>query len=251
MRIIQFMEMEEIMRKVVAPFVFALCLAGAVATQAQECHRITFPRGEASAVLKGEVSAAHSYCYKLRVREGQRLIAHLTSRERRARFSISPDYFDADFLPRAYEVTDWEGVPESAAGNDYLIMVTLSAKRVTDTYTLEVNIPAAGSANTRRAAAAPCGKFSGTYSTDYGPLRLTRTGDQVHGVYGTDQEQDSTVNGTVRGNVLSGRWTEPGRKGTFRFTLDANGRSFTGSFFYDGDRNKAGEWGGHCGDDGH
>jgi len=101
---------------------------------------------------------------------------------------------------------------------------------------------------TRRADVEPCGDLSGIYLTHYGPLRLTRTGDQVRGIYTSDRKQDSTVDGTVRGNVLSGRWTEPGRKGTFRFTLDPDGRSFTGKFFFDGDPNEAGEWGGHCGD---
>jgi hypothetical protein len=250
MRIIQFIEREITMRKIIITIVFTLCLLIASATQAQQCQRITFQRGQTSAVVKGQVSAARSVCYKLHARNGRRLIAHLTSPDRRVRFSISPDYYDADFLARGYNVTDWDGELESPAGDDFMIMVTLSAKKITDTYTLEVNIPTTASANTtRRANVEPCGNFSGTYQTNYGPLRLTRTGDQVRGAYTTDQGQNSTLSGTVRGNVLSGRWTEPGTKGTFKFTLDSDGRSFTGRFFVDGDPNGAGEWGGHCGDD--
>jgi len=70
-------------------------------------------------------------------------------------------------------------------------------------------------------------------------------GDQVRGVYSSAAGKDSTVTGTVRGNVLTGRWREPSGKGTFTFTLDPDGRSFTGSFSADGS-NEDGEWGGHC-----
>src|SRR5438309_304371 len=70
--------------------------------------------------------------------------------------------------------------------------------------------------------------------------------DQVRGVYATSAAQDSTVTGTLRGNVLTGRWSEPSGKGTFRFTLDPDGRSFTGRFGLGGDSKNAGEWDGHC-----
>ena len=239
------------MKRMILTAALALLLLGANEVRAQQCKRITFQRGQSSAVLKGQVSAGRPVCYKLRARNGQRLIAHVTSPGRRARLSVSPDYFDADFLPGADDVTDWKGALESPAGDDFLIAVSLTGKNGVDTYTLEVNIPSAGTASTsHRVAVAPCGNFSGVYLTNYGPLRLTRTGDQVRGSYSSEEGKDSSVTGTVRGNLLTGRWTEPGRRGTFRFTLDPDGSSFTGSFTFDGDRNEAGEWGGHCQGDG-
>src|SRR6266404_7044301 len=92
-----------------------LLLLGAGEPRAQQCKRITFERGQTVAVLKGEVSAVHPVCYNLRARNGQRLVAHLTSPGRRVRFSVAPDYFDADFLADAVDVTDWKGVLESPA----------------------------------------------------------------------------------------------------------------------------------------
>ena len=76
----------------------------------------------------------------------------------------------------------------------------------------------------------PCGPFSGLYRTTYGMLRLTRTGNRVRGVYTTRSRNDSSLSGTVRGNVLTGTWVEPDSRGRFRFTLGRDGRSFTGSF---------------------
>jgi hypothetical protein len=148
-------------------------------------------------------------------------------------------------------VSNWEGELGSASGaGDFLIVV--ETPRAGVTFTLEVTIPPAGRTGSLspRAAVAPCGDFSGVYQTHYGPLRLERTGDQVRGSYRSEDGRDSAVAGTVRGNVLTGRWTEPGSKGRLRFTLDPDGRSFTGSFAYDGDPNDAGEWGGHCGEGG-
>ena len=246
----QFIERKRIMKTLAAGFFLALLLSG-VEVRAQQCKRITFQRGLTSAVLKGKVSIDQPVCYKLRARNNQRLVAHLTSPRRRVRFSVSPDYFDADFLEGAADVTDWDGKLFSNAGDDFMIVVTLTPRNAEDSFTLEVTIPPAGrTTSSRRAPVAPCGDFSGEYLTHYGPLQLTRTGDQVRGVYTTDDGKDSTVTGTVRGNILTGRWAEPGRKGTLRFTLDPDGRSFTGSFAFDGDPNEAGEWGGHCRGDG-
>ena len=124
----------------------------------------------------------------------------------------------------------------------------MTGKRGVDTFTLVVTIASAAGARSAppRAQRAPCGNFSGVYDTHYGLLRFTRTGDQVRGSYTTGEGIKGTVSGTVRGNVLAGRWTEPSSKGRFRFMLDPDGRSFTGSFSLDADPNEASEWGGTC-----
>ena len=236
------------MKTLAATFFLALLL-GATDARAQCAgpKRVAFQRGTTTSVIKGAVGASKAVCYQLRVRTGQRMIVHLSSPARGARFTVIPEGYDVEPITGAEDVDSWDGVLD--ATGEYTISV--HAPRVGQTYTLEVTIPPAGRASSsRRAPVAPCGDFSGEYLTHYGPLRLTRTGDQVRGVYTTEDGKDSTVTGTVRGNVLTGRWAEPGRKGTLRFALDPDGRSFTGSFAFDGDANEAGEWGGHCRGDG-
>ena len=237
------------MKKIAATIFLALLLLGAAQARAQ-CTRIRFAPGRTGTVINGRVGPNKYAHYCLHAREGQRMSVHLTSPDKRVTFSIAPDGYDADFLEGADGVTDWEGELGSASGaGDFIFAV--GGSRAGSTFTLEVNIPpAARSGNTHRTPAAPCGDFSGVYSTHYGPLRLTRTGDQVRGVYGIEQMGDSSIVGTVRGNVLTGRWKEPQGGGKFRFVLDPDGRSFTGSFSPDGDPSATGEWGGHCDGDG-
>lgn len=94
---------------------------------------------------------------------------------------------------------------------------------------------------------APCGPFSGVYRTTYGLLRLTRTGDRVSGVYSTRSRNDSRLSGTVQGNILAGTWVEPDGRGRFRFTLNRDGRGFTGSFTSNADEGgQSGAWNGTC-----
>lgn len=244
----QFIERKRIMKTIAATFLLAILL-GATDARAQCAgpKRVAFQRGTTTAVIKGSVGASKAVCYQLRVRAGQRMIVHLSSPARGARFTVIPEGYDVEPITGADDVDSWEGVLD--ATGEYTISV--HAPRVGQTYTLEVTIPPAQRASSsRRAAVTPCGDFSGVYLTEYGPLRLTRTGDQVRGVYSSAGGKDSTVTGTVRGNVLTGRWREPSGKGTFAFTLDPDGRSFVGSFSNDGDPNEAGEWGGHCKGDG-
>ena len=224
-------------------FAFVLVLLAAAPDALAQCTRIKFQPGRTDAVIGGKAGANKQACYKLHAREGQRMVAHLTSPGGRARFSILPDMYDGDFLEGAQSVSNWEGVLDSASGaGDFLIVV--EAPRAGVTFTLEVAIPPTGraSSSSSRAAVAPCGDFSGVYQTDYGPLRLTRTGDQVRGSY-SDDGKEGTVTGTVRGNVLSGRWSDPGRKGSFKFRLDPDGHSFTGSFTNDGSSERS-DWNG-------
>jgi hypothetical protein len=233
------------MKKITAAFILALLLLGATEARAQCAgpKRVTFQRGTTTAILKGAVGASKAVCYQIRARAGQRMIVQLTSPTRRARFTVIPDGYDVEPLAGAQDVTSWQGVLDETS--DYTISV--SAPRAGDTYTLEVTIPSTARAGaSQRVERAPCGNFAGVYGTQYGPLRLTRTGAQVRGIYTTEEGLDGTLTGTVRGNVLTGRWKEPGTRGTFRFTLDPDGRSFTGSFASDAEPNEIGEWGGTC-----
>ena len=243
----QFIERKRIMKTLAGTFFLALLLGATDArAQCEGPKRVTFQRGTTTSVIKGAVGASKAVCYQLRVRSGQRMIVHLSSPARSARFSVIPEGYDVEPITGAEDVESWEGVLDDTG--DYTISV--HAPRVGQTYTLEVTIPpAARASSSRRVPVAPCGDFSGVYLTEYGPLRLTRTGDQVRGSYSSAGGQGSTVAGTVRGNILTGRWREPSSKGTFTFTLDPDGRSFTGFFSTDG-TNDEGEWGGHCRGDG-
>jgi len=233
------------MKRIILTTALALLLLGASDARAQ-CDgpkRVAFQRGLTTAVLKGAIPASKAICYQLRARAGQKMIVHLAAPARGVLFTVIPDGYDVE--PLAQDMASWEGVLD--ATGDYTISV--HAPRAGATFTLEISITSATAAkSSSRSTVAPCGDFSGVYLTDYGPLRLTRTGDQVRGVYATDAAKDSTITGTVRGSVLSGRWAEPSGKGTFRFTLDSDGRSFKGSFANDGDSVRS-EWNGHCGDD--
>ena len=228
-----------------------LLLVAAVPDALAQCARIKFAPGRTATVISGKAGAKKQACYTLHAREGQRMTVHLTSPGGRSRFSILPDGYDGDFLEGAESVTNWEGELGSASGaGDFLIVV--ESPRAGETFTLEVTIPSASRASEnnapKRSDATRCGDFSGVYDTHYGLLRFIRTGDEVRGSYTTQEQVKGTITGTVHGKVLIGLWKEPGSKGTLRFTLDPDGRSFTGTFTVGNDQNQASEWGGHCND---
>ena len=80
--------------------------------------------------------------------------------------------------------------------------------------------------------------WSGTWETTYGPMTLTQNGGSVEGTYVHD---DGHLTGTVSGNVLSAQWDEaptragPSDAGSLQFTLAPDGKSFTGTWLYEGD----------------
>lgn len=80
--------------------------------------------------------------------------------------------------------------------------------------------------------------WSGTWNTTYGSMTLTQSGRSVKGTYDHD---DGRLSGTVSGDVLTARWDEtptragPNDAGPLQFTLAPDGRSFTGTWRYDGD----------------
>jgi hypothetical protein len=225
---------------------FALLLLSVTEARAQ-CDgpkRVAFQRGLTTTVINASIPASKAICYQLRARAGQKMIVHLAAPTRGVLFAVIPDGYDVE--PLAQDVASWESVLD--ATGDYTISVY--APHVGQTFALEISIPSTtGAKSSSQSTVAPCGDFSGVYLTEYGPLRLTRTGNQVRGSYTRGRPNDSTVNGTVRGNVLTGTWREPDSKGPFTFTLDSGGRSFKGSFGVDG--GDGGDWNGHCKEDGH
>ena len=231
-------------RIVSATFALSL-LALAAAAQQPQVERVQFPRGRTTAVLSGRADTNGRH-YLLRARAGQRMIVHLTSPKKDIHFQVVPARVGGEAIESSVQSRDWEGdLPETG---DYYVSVF--ANRGAGDFTLEVTIRGAGQPRAATAAAsAPCGNFSGTYDTEFGPLKLTRTGDTVSGSYwweGAGEPSKATVKGTVRGNVLAGRWVQIDDKGTFKFTLSRDGRGFTGSFTTDGNPEGSGEWNGTC-----
>src|SRR4051794_31640236 len=112
------------MKKISATIFLALLLIGATQARAQQCSPIRFAPGRTSAVINGKLNAKGWGCYKLHVRDGQRMTAHLTSPDRRARLSMTAAEYDSDFVTGADSVADWEGELTSASGNgDFLIVI--------------------------------------------------------------------------------------------------------------------------------
>ena len=72
--------------------------------------------------------------------------------------------------------------------------------------------------------------ISGTWSTRYGDMVLIQSGSGVTGCY---QRENSTIVGTMNGNVLEGTWTNTTGtvdSGPFKFTF--SGGSFSGTWGY-------------------
>jgi hypothetical protein len=126
------------MKKISATIFLALLMLGATQVRA-DCSRIKFARGRTTAVLSGRIGPKKVMCYTLHAREGQHMTAHLTSPDKLARFSIVPDGYDADFLERGKDVTDWDGELGSASGaGDFIIFI--EAPRAGSTFTFEITI---------------------------------------------------------------------------------------------------------------
>jgi hypothetical protein len=78
------------------------------------------------------------------------------------------------------------------------------------------------------------GRFTGLWSTvtaagNRYTMRLTQNGDVVSGTYELESGgATGTIAGTIDQGSLSYRWNEGGSKGSGKFTLAADGKSFTG-----------------------
>src|SRR4051812_37183912 len=92
------------MKKILIILSFVV-LFGASEASAQ-CRDIRIARGRISTAIKG-VTTKNFVCYRLRARAGQTITLHLASPDKRVKFSMTQDYFDADFT--AEDVRDWEG----------------------------------------------------------------------------------------------------------------------------------------------
>ena len=81
----------------------------------------------------------------------------------------------------------------------------------------------------------PACDWTGTWSTNWGEMRLVQDGGVVRGDYDWDQGQ---IDGTLDGEVLRGMWTEvPSRQpprdaGDLEFTMAEDCQSFTGRWRY-------------------
>jgi hypothetical protein len=131
------LSMYRIAVKQAAVLVLTFLLLFTAIAQTGRTQRVRFPRGRTTAVLKGAVVRATQDQYILGARGGQKMIVHITSREKNAVFAILGP--DATALPGAEEgadATDWSG--ELPLSGDYSIWV--SPTRGNATYTLEVTI---------------------------------------------------------------------------------------------------------------
>ncbi|MBW2529219.1 MAG: hypothetical protein JRI23_33895 [Deltaproteobacteria bacterium] len=71
--------------------------------------------------------------------------------------------------------------------------------------------------------------FTGTWTTGWGPVTLTQQGDKLTGSY--SGQFRGTLSGTVDGNVADLAWVQTnGERGRAKFTLSADGNSFTGTW---------------------
>jgi hypothetical protein len=83
--------------------------------------------------------------------------------------------------------------------------------------------------------------WSGTWSTTYGMMHLTQSGNQVTGTY---DYNSGHITGTVSGKVLTGTWSEaptyslPNHAGEFQFTISSDGKTFSGGWRFD----SSGSW---------
>ncbi len=93
---------------------------------------------------------------------------------------------------------------------------------------------------------APSRGLAGTWETNWGPLTLTATGDQVSGTYGDGQGR---IEGTLSagGRRMEGTWSEPPsyeppeHAGRVVFELSDDGDSLGGYWWY-GEDEEGGEW---------
>ena len=82
-------------------------------------------------------------------------------------------------------------------------------------------------------------------SPSWGWMSMTQSGSSVTGFY---EHDDGKLSGTVSGKILTGRWSEsptyagPNDAGPMVLTMAADGKSFTGTWLYDGGGGGFGGW---------
>lgn len=92
---------------------------------------------------------------------------------------------------------------------------------------------------TYRTGVAPTkGNFSGTWTTDFGKVVLTQSGNKVSGTYDSPQ---GTIDGTVEpGGKLRFKWVQTSGHGVGEFVLGADGMTFYGTWHYTGANGEVG-----------
>ena len=82
---------------------------------------------------------------------------------------------------------------------------------------------------------------SGTFNTGWGPIILRHSGGSVTGTY---YEGKAKVTGSLKGLVLTGKWTQTSGSGDFVFTFSADGSSFKGKWRSKGNTSWYENWNG-------
>jgi hypothetical protein len=91
------------------------------------------------------------------------------------------------------------------------------------------------------------GGWSGTWSTNWGTMILSQSGNQVSGTYTHDS---GIIVGTISGDVLYGTWSEaptyspPNDAGDVVLTISPDGNSLTGQWRYGSSGSWSGSWSG-------
>jgi hypothetical protein len=85
--------------------------------------------------------------------------------------------------------------------------------------------------------------WAGVWDTDFGDMTLDASGSGSYTGF-----VPGTITGNADGDLNDGTWEQPGgRRGPFTFRLSADGRSFTGEWFYEtGGCGNACGWSGTC-----
>jgi hypothetical protein len=83
-------------------------------------------------------------------------------------------------------------------------------------------------------------ELSGTYTTDFGSLAVTRSGTAVTGTY---EHSSGRIEGVLNGTVLTGWWYQAYSQGRFSFSFSSDFSSFTGYYSF-GDAEPDSPWNG-------
>lgn len=84
----------------------------------------------------------------------------------------------------------------------------------------------------------PMINLNGVYSSTYGNVTLTQTGNRIHGTY---PAKNGILDGTIENGVVHFRWTQPDGSGEGTFQLTTPGH-LEGTFGYGANAFNGGEW---------
>jgi hypothetical protein len=82
--------------------------------------------------------------------------------------------------------------------------------------------------------------WTGDWNTDFSKMTLRHRGNKIIGTY---EYKDGKIEGTVKGNTLSGMWIQSNANGKFIFIMSEDGKSFSGKWGYNNDT-PSGKWNG-------